>query len=119
MGAGPIRIQGDGTPRRSYLYAADLAVWLWALLARGRPGQAYNVGSPEDHSILELAETVRDEIAPGREIQIARKASSDQPPLRYIPDTGKALDDLGLRPMIGLADGLQRTARWHREQEHS
>ena len=119
LGNSPIHIMGDGTPRRSYLYAADLAVWLWALLARGRPGRAYNVGSPEDHSILELAETVRDAIAPGREIQLAVRAEPGLPPLRYVPDTTRAMEELGLRPLIGLADGLQRTARWHREQEHS
>ena len=119
LGEGPIQIQGDGTPRRSYLYAADLAVWLWALLARGRPGRAYNVGSSEEISILGLAETVRDMVAPGREIQVAGQAKAGQPPLRYIPDTTRVQEDLGLQPISGLAEGIQRTARWHREQESS
>jgi dTDP-glucose 4,6-dehydratase len=115
LGRGPIQIQGDGTPRRSYLYAADLAVWLWALLTRGCPGSAYNVGSPDDLSILSLAEAVRDAAAPGREIILARTPIQGQSPLRYVPDTNKAEMELGLHPIIGLDEGIRRTARWHRE----
>ena len=52
----PITINGDGTPVRSYLYASDLAVWLWTILLRGVSGRAYNVGSPRPVTLRELAE---------------------------------------------------------------
>ncbi|MDH5206504.1 MAG: NAD(P)-dependent oxidoreductase, partial [Hylemonella sp.] len=54
----PIVIQGDGRPLRSYLYMADLCVWLLRILESGASGQAYNVGSEHPVSIRQLAEQV-------------------------------------------------------------
>src|SRR5581483_1431185 len=51
----PIVVRGDGQARRSYLYAGELPEWCWALLARGRSGAAYNVGSPQGVTIADLA----------------------------------------------------------------
>jgi len=111
---GPIRIQGDGTPHRSYLYASDAAAWFWALLARGEG--AINVGSPEALSILQVAEKVRDTLAPGAAIQVVGSPVPGTPPSRYVPDTSRA-EALGLRPRIGLEEGIRRTAAWYTNEE--
>lgn len=103
----PIRIQGDGTPYRSYLHAADLSVWLWTLLFRGVAGRAYNVGSDEAISIADLARRLQ----PNGVVEIAQKPSGE-PPSRYVPDITRAQTELGLRVAISLNDSISRTRAW-------
>ena len=111
---GPVRISGDGTPHRSYLYAADLAIWLWTILLRGKTAYPYNVGSPHDLTIADLAQTVVGIVAPGTTIEIARQPNLSVPSLHYVPSTTRAEESLGLRPLISIAEGIRRTAYWHR-----
>jgi nucleoside-diphosphate-sugar epimerase len=113
MRGGPIVIAGDGTPRRSYLYAADLAIWLWTILFKGTSNRAYNVGSEADLSIAELARAVAEAIGPGVAVSVARQADPLVPLRRYVPSTLRAQQELGLRQHISLHDAIRRTARWH------
>ena len=114
VAGGPLRIAGDGTPVRSYLYGADLAVWLWTVLFRGAHGRAYNVGSEEGISILGLAELVRATVAPVAEITVAKAAIPWSRPSRFLPSTLRARSELGLRVGTGLAEAIRRTAEWSR-----
>jgi nucleoside-diphosphate-sugar epimerase len=112
----PIRIQGDGTPRRSYLYAADLAIWLWTMLFRAPSLVPINVGSAHDVSILELAQTVAAVLRPGTEIHVARTPDLGTPPLRYVPGIDRARELVGLVPTVTLDESIRRTAAWHRSR---
>ncbi len=109
-----IEIRGDGTPRRSYLYAADLAVWLWTMLFRAPALTPINVGSDRDVSILELAQSVAAVLNPGTEIHVAKEAVAGAPPLRYVPSVDRARELLGLRQAVGLEEMILRTAQWYR-----
>ena len=109
----PIAIGGDGTPRRSYLYAADLAVWLWTILLRAPALVPINVGSGRDVSILELAQTVEKTLAPGTRIDVAKQAVAGAAPARYVPSVRRAEELLGLRETVGLEEAIRRTAAWH------
>jgi dTDP-glucose 4,6-dehydratase len=108
---GPVRVLGDGSACRSYLYAADMAIWLWTIMLRGRPAYPYNVGSSLPISIAELARTVVNATAPDTQIEIARQ--SDVPGGRYVPQTERAEKDLHLLPWTSLEEGVRKTYAWY------
>lgn len=111
---GPIKIGGDGTPYRSYLYAADLAVWLWTILFRGTSCKTYNVGSPQEVTIAQTAEAVQRVFDGKPRIEIAQKPVLGKPVSRYVPDVTRAEKELGLRGWVGLDDAIRRTVEWNR-----
>jgi nucleoside-diphosphate-sugar epimerase len=108
-----IEIRGDGTPYRSYLYAADLAIWLWTILVRGESCRPYNVGSEREWSIAELAASVAAVLEPSTDIRVRGIPRPGTAAERYIPDTRRARLELGLREQITLEDAIRRTAEWH------
>ncbi len=115
----PIRIAGDGTPVRSYLYAADLAIWLWTLALRGTPGRAYNVGSETEVSIGDAARAVSRAFDLPPPIAGAVAPPPGCLPERYVPSTARARDELGLLTWIEFPEAVTRTADWLRAQDPS
>ena len=85
----PIAIQGDGRARRSYLYGADMATWLWSALAHDENEEPLHIGSEHSVSILELAQTVA--TVSGEvlnyipEITIAKAIDPSEPVHQYVP----------------------------------
>lgn len=118
MGGKDVLVQGNGMPRRSYLYASDLASWLWHILVRGQPLRAYNVGSEEDVSIAELAECVSRTIGNGK-FSVLGAADPGWNAGRYIPDTSRVRTELGLHVKIPLDEAIRRTATWNGWQNAS
>jgi nucleoside-diphosphate-sugar epimerase len=115
IAGGPIRIGGDGTPFRSYLYAADLVEWLYTILLCGESGRAYNVGSEEAVSIRQLADRVADvavTVWPDRgrpEIVMAKQPEPGQSAARYVPNCRRAREELGLVPATSLDESIRLT----------
>lgn len=110
LAGGPIRVGGDGTPWRSYLYGADLAFWLWTLLAHGRGARPYNVGSERAVSIAGLAAMVARVLGVTRGVEIAKTALPGAAAERYVPSTRRAREELGLAETVPLEDAIRRMA---------
>lgn len=109
-----IIVGGDGTPLRSYLYAADLAVWLLRLLARGHSGVPYNVGGDRAVSIGELARIVAEVAGMRDAFRIKGTPVPGAKPSAYLPSLERARIDLGLEAGVPLEDAIARTIAWHR-----
>lgn len=109
----PLRIGGDGTPTRSYLYAGDLATSLWTMLFRAPSLVAYNVGSAHSVSILQLAEAVREALGSSVAIEVAKEPVPGAPVARYVPSVSKIEHDLGVLETVSLRQTIRRTAAWY------
>lgn len=108
-----IIVRGDGRPYRSYLYAADLAIWLWTIFTQGETNRPYNVGSAEALDISELARMIASHGNPPARVKVSQPPGA-APPERYVPDVRRAESELGLSPTIALPEAIARTLLWHR-----
>jgi dTDP-glucose 4,6-dehydratase len=112
----PLTIFGDGSQTRSLCWAGDTVEGLLRLAASGEPGPL-NIGSEEEHSVLELAGMIRDlsgTDAPFEHVELPK----DDPLLRR-PDLTRTRAALGWEPSTPLMEGLQRTIDWFADQRAS
>ena len=116
---GPIHVHGDGTPHRSYLYAADLAIWLWHMLVRGEPCRPYNVGSDVAVSIAQVARVVAECCEPTVDVWIAQQPCEGRSPERYVPSVERVASELQLRQTVPLDESVRKTLRWHLQERLS
>lgn len=107
---GPIRIHGDGTPIRSYLYGSDLAIWLLTLLIKGKPNLPYNVGSDHAVNLRNLAKEIATTYG-NTDIDVALTPVPQTAEI-YVPNIDRAKKELGLEVVISRHEGLIRTIDW-------
>lgn len=103
-----IKIQGDGSPYRAYLYTADLVIWLLKIMEDGISCHPYNVGSDEEINIEELANIINSYSEKKQKTEIMQ-LKTDHKPLRYVPSIKRAKEDLGLVIYTNLKDAINRT----------
>jgi UDP-glucuronate decarboxylase len=103
----PLTIYGDGSQTRSLCYVSDLVRGIIAVMeAVGVIGEVFNLGNPDERSMLELAYAVQD--ACGVELPLTFQPMPTDDPTRRCPDIGKARRLLGWQPEVPLEEGLRR-----------
>ena len=108
-----LTIYGDGLQTRSFCYVSDLVSGLIAALQIGIKGEVYNLGNPEEKSILEFAQFIK-EITNYHGEFVHVDLPQDDPQMRQ-PDITKAKTTLKWEPQVSLTEGLQKTIAYFKQ----
>ena len=108
-----IRIRGDGSTRRSYLYGSDAAVWLLKILVAGNNGDIYNVGGEEVISHSEVAYALSKLCKKNPKIVFTGKSASADRKYDFFPDLSFSKSSLNLNQAFDMKLSLERLIQWH------
>ncbi len=119
----PIPVYGKGENVRDWLYVEDHAEALLTAVQRGTVGRSYNVGGNAEAKNIDLVRTIcaildrkRAQAAPHDRL-ISFVADRPGHDLRYAIDATRIRDELGWKPSVTLAEGLERTVDWYLANE--
>ncbi|SIO72190.1 dTDP-glucose 4,6-dehydratase [Burkholderia sp. GAS332] len=120
----PMPVYGDGRNVRDWLYVGDHCDAIRTVLAKGRPGETYNVGGCNEHTNLDVVNRIcslLDELRPrrngGYREQIAYVADRKGHDRRYAIDASKIGREFGWKPSESFDSGLARTVQWYVDNE--
>jgi dTDP-glucose 4,6-dehydratase len=112
----PLPIYGDGLYVREWLHVADHCRALAAVLAQGRPGEVYNIGSGDERPNLDVAKRI---LALTGRPESLLKHVKDRPghDRRYAIESIRVRQELGWAPQVSFEEGLAQTIAWFRAHE--
>ncbi len=108
----PITVYGDGKQTRSFCYVSDLIEGIYRLMLSDEHLPT-NIGNPQEITILQFAERVREHFPDAPPIIFEALPQDD--PKQRCPDISKAKKLLGWEPKVGLKEGLQMTLEYFKE----
>jgi GDP-L-fucose synthase len=115
-GSPTVTVWGTGQARREFLYADDMADACVFLLQHYDSEELINIGSSEDHTVEDVANTIIDVVGfPGR-IEYDRSKPDGTP--RKLLDSSRLLA-MGWKPQVSLRDGLRRMYQWYLTHQDS
>jgi len=115
----PLPVYGDGRQVRDWLYVGDHCEAIRLALARGRPGETYNVGGNAERYNIDVVHALCDTLqelrprAGGYRALVTRVADRPGHDRRYAIDARKIRAELGWSPRETFASGIARTVRWY------
>jgi dTDP-glucose 4,6-dehydratase len=116
----PLPVYGDGRNVRDWLFVTDHCEALRVVLAKGRPGETYNIGGESERANNDVVKTVcslLDKAKPRKNGSYAELISyvTDRPghDRRYAMDISKIRRDLGWQPRESFESGLEKTVHWY------
>jgi len=120
-----IPVYGKGENIRDWLYVGDHAEALYTVVARGRPGQTYNIGGNNERQNIDLVRLLcglLDELHPrpdGKHYAGQITFVTDRPghDLRYAIDATKIKCELGWTPRQDHISGFRKTVQWYLDHE--
>jgi len=104
-----ITIYGDGSQTRSFSYVEDTVDGIISLM-QSNEYDVFNIGNPNEITVLELAQKII-ELTNSKSEIVFKSLPSDDPKQRK-PDISKAKSKLGWEPKVNLEDGLIKTIEW-------
>jgi dTDP-glucose 4,6-dehydratase len=117
----PLPVYGDGLNVRDWLYVGDHCAAIATVLAKGRPGETYNVGGLNEMTNIAVVQTIcdiLDELRPGvasRRALITYVKDRPGHDRRYAIDCRKLTAELGWKPQETFSSGIRRTIAWYLE----
>ena len=106
----PLTLYGDGSQTRSFCYVSDLVCGLEKLMAKEDLSDPVNLGNPEECSMLELAELIKDLTGSRSEIRFDPLPPDD--PVRRRPNISRARELLDWEPKVNRREGLTKTIEY-------
>jgi dTDP-glucose 4,6-dehydratase len=121
----PIPVYGDGQNVRDWLYVTDHCEAIRLVLARGKPGETYNIGGRNELRNLEVVNAicaVLDELRPNDPVVphnglitfVTDRPGHDR---RYAMNTSKIESELGWGPRETFESGIRKTVQWYLDHQ--
>ena len=117
----PLPIYGDALQVRDWLHVDDHCAAIRAVLAKGQPGESYNIGGRSERTNMEVVQSICRTLDTVRPLATGAAHASlithvkDRPghDRRYAIDDSKIASQLGWQPSVSFDDGMAGTIQWY------